>query len=73
MRSSFLLKGYDINNNLQLCNLINELKKYVIILYNEMCIRDRDICGENDLRKVIEIKNNDKVNSILINFLDKED
>jgi len=47
VRSSFLLKGYDINSNLQLCNLINELKKYVIILYNELYTKNIKMISEN--------------------------
>lgn len=50
----------------------DELKKFLHIIISNYRIIGLDICGENDLRKVIEIKNNDKVNSRLINFLNKE-
>ena len=42
-----------------------------VILSNYQVI-GLDICGENDVRKVIEIRNNDKVNSKLVNFLEEE-
>ena len=51
----------------------DELKKFLHIIISNYNIIGLDICGENDLRKVIEIKNNDKVNLRLITFLNKED
>lgn len=50
----------------------DELKKILHIIRSKYKIIGLDICGENDESKVVEIKNNDKVNSRLIKFLKEE-
>ena len=50
----------------------DELKKILHKIISSYRIIGLDICGENESDKVIEIKNNDKVNAELLNFLKKE-
>ena len=49
-----------------------ELKIILHILISNYEVIGLDICGENDVRKVIEVKKNDKVNLKIIDFLEKE-
>ncbi len=51
----------------------DELKSFLHIIISNYKVIGLDICGENDMRKVIQVRNNDKINSKLVNFLKEED
>lgn len=51
----------------------DELKSFLHIIISNYKVIGLDICGENDMRKVIQVRNNDKINSKLVNLLKEED